>query len=62
MGVLTQNFNIVDLVKYLEKNKKTSHLDCSNHIVGDIMQNHEPKKIVKKSEKPSFHGQIKLLS
>jgi hypothetical protein len=22
MGVLTQNFNIVDLVKFLEKNKK----------------------------------------
>jgi hypothetical protein len=43
-GVLTQNFNTVDLVKFLERNKKTSHLDCNNHIEGDSMQNHEPKK------------------
>jgi hypothetical protein len=47
-GVLTPNFSTVDLVKFLEKNKKTSHLDSSDHIEGDIMQNHEPKK---KSEK-----------
>jgi hypothetical protein len=46
--VLTQNFNIVDLVKFLEKNSKTSHLDCSSHIEGDVMQNHEQEKKVKK--------------
>jgi hypothetical protein len=44
-SVLTKNFNIVDLVKFLEKNSKTSHLDCSGHIEGDIMQNHVQKKM-----------------
>jgi hypothetical protein len=43
-GVLTQNFNIVNLVKFLEKKSKTSHLDCSGYIEGDIMQNHLEKK------------------
>jgi hypothetical protein len=51
----------VDLVKILEKYQKTSHSDHSNHIEGDIMQNHEQKKIVKKSENPRFYGQNKLL-
>jgi hypothetical protein len=41
MGVLTQNFNIMVLVKFLEKKSKTSHVDCSGHIEGDIMHNHE---------------------
>jgi hypothetical protein len=40
--VLTQNFNTVDLVKFLEK--KSSHLDRNGHIEGDIIQNHEQKK------------------
>jgi hypothetical protein len=40
----------------LKKNSKTSHLDCSSHIEGDIMQNHEKKEKVKKSEKPRFYG------
>jgi uncharacterized protein YhhL (DUF1145 family) len=31
-GILTQNFNTMDLVKFLEKNKKTSHLDHSGYI------------------------------
>jgi hypothetical protein len=44
------------------KKSKTSHLDPSSLIEGDIMQNHEPKKKVKKSEKPRFCGQNKLLS
>jgi hypothetical protein len=47
-SVLSQNFNTVDLVKFLEKNKKTSHLDCNGHIEGHIMQNHEQKKKFKK--------------
>jgi hypothetical protein len=44
------------------KKSKTSHLDSSGHIEGDSMQNHEQKKKVKKSEKPRFYGQNKLLS
>jgi hypothetical protein len=51
--VLTQNFNTMDLVKFLEKKSKTSHLD---RIEDDIMQNHEQKKEVKKSEKARFYG------
>jgi hypothetical protein len=62
MGVLAQNFNIGDLVKFLEKKSKTSHLDRSGHIEGDIMQNHKQKTKVKKSEQPRFYGQNKLLS
>jgi hypothetical protein len=41
--VLTPNFNTVDLVKILEENLKTSHLDRSGHVEGDVMQNHEQK-------------------
>jgi hypothetical protein len=48
MGVLTQNFNTMDLVKILEKKSKTSHSNRSGHIEGDVMQNHEQKQ---KSEK-----------
>jgi hypothetical protein len=59
-GVLTLNFNIVALVKFLEKKSKTSHFDRSSHIEGDVMQNHEKKKKVKKGEKPRFYGQNKL--
>jgi hypothetical protein len=50
----------MDLVKILTKKSKTSHLDRSSHIEGDIMQNHEQKTKVKKSEKPRFYGQNKL--
>jgi hypothetical protein len=42
------------------KKKKTSHLDYSGHIEGDVMHNHEQKKKVKNSEKPRFYGQTKL--
>jgi hypothetical protein len=48
MAVLTQNFNTVDLVNFLEKKSKTSHLDRTSYIEGDIMQNHEQKKNEKK--------------
>jgi hypothetical protein len=58
--VLIPNFNTMDLIKILEKKSKTSHSHRSGHIEGDIMQNHEQKKKVKKSEKPRFYGQIKL--
>jgi hypothetical protein len=43
-GVLTPNFNTMDLVKILEKKSKTSHSDRSGLIEGDVMQNHEQKK------------------
>jgi hypothetical protein len=42
--VVTLNFNTADLVIILEINKKTPHSDCSNHIEGNIMQNHKQKK------------------
>ena len=48
--VLTQNFNTMDLVKFLEKNLKNSHSNHSGDIEGDIMQNHE-KKGRKRKEK-----------
>jgi hypothetical protein len=38
----------MDLVKILEKKSKTSHSDCSSHIQGDVMHNHEKKKVKKK--------------
>jgi hypothetical protein len=46
------------------KNSKNSYLYCSTQIEVDIMQNHEQKKKMKmkKSEKPRFYGQNKLLS
>jgi hypothetical protein len=56
-GVLTQNFNDVDLIKFLEKKLKTSHLDRGGHIEGDIMLNHKQKRKMRKSEKPRFYGQ-----
>jgi hypothetical protein len=55
MGVLTPNFNTMNLVKILEKNQKLQIQIV--HIEGDVMQNHEQKKKVKKSEKSRFYGQ-----
>jgi hypothetical protein len=51
--LLTQVFtpNTMDLVQFLEKKSKTSHLDHSGHIEGDVMQNYEQKKKVKKKWK-----------
>jgi hypothetical protein len=37
MGIFSQNFNTLEIVKFLENKSKTSHLDHSNHIEGDIM-------------------------
>jgi hypothetical protein len=56
-GVLTQNFNTMDLVKFLEQKSKTSHSNHNDYIEGDIMQNQEHTK---KNEKPRFYGQNKL--
>jgi hypothetical protein len=36
------------------KKSKTSHLDCSGHIEGDIMQNHEQQKKSEKKWKPKI--------
>ena len=60
--MLTQNFNSVDLVKFLEKIKKLHIQNLSGYIEDGIMQNHEKKEKVKKSEKTIFYGQNKLLS
>jgi hypothetical protein len=38
------------------KKSKTSHLDCSGYIEGDIIQNHEQKKNVKKVKNQDFMG------
>jgi hypothetical protein len=46
----------MDLVKILEKKSKTSHLDCSDHIEGDVIQNHEQKKQWKKVKTQDFMG------
>jgi hypothetical protein len=46
--ILTPNFNTMDLIKILENKSKTSHSDCSGHIEGDVMWNHEQKKSGKK--------------
>jgi hypothetical protein len=50
----------MDLVKILGKKSKTSQLDLSGHIEGEVMQNHEQKIKVKKREKPRFYRQNKL--
>jgi hypothetical protein len=59
-GVLIANFNTVDLVKFLEKKSKTSHLDCSSHKKVTSCKTIRKKK-VKKSEKPRFYGKKKLI-
>jgi hypothetical protein len=48
MGVLPQNLNIGELVKFLEKKSKTSHSNQSDYIEDDIIQNHEKSKKWKK--------------
>jgi hypothetical protein len=52
----------MDLVKFLEKNKKLHIYIVMVTLKGDIIQYHEHKKKVKKIEKPIFYGQNKLLS
>jgi hypothetical protein len=56
IGVLTPNFNTIDLVKILEKKSKTSHLDHSGYIEGDFTQNYEENKKVKKVKNQDFMG------
>jgi hypothetical protein len=44
MGVLTPNFNTMDLIKILAKKAKTSHSHRNGHIEVDVMQNYEKKE------------------
>jgi hypothetical protein len=60
MGVLTQNFNIVDLVKFLEKNKKLHILTIAVTLKVMSCRTMSKKTKVKRSEKPRFDGQNKL--
>jgi hypothetical protein len=59
MGVLTPNFNTVDLVKFLEKNQKL-HIQIIAVTLKATSCRTMSKKKVKKSEKPRFYGQNKL--
>jgi hypothetical protein len=49
MGVLTPNFNTMDLVKILEKNQKL-HIQIVSHIEGDVTQNHEQNEKMKNQD------------
>jgi hypothetical protein len=59
MGVLTPNFNTMDLVKILEKNQKL-HIQIVAVTLKVTSCKTMSKKKVKKSEKPRFYGQNKL--
>jgi hypothetical protein len=60
IGILIQNFNTEDFVKFLEKKSKTSHPDRNDHIEDDIMQNHEQKKKWKKWKSQGCMGKKKF--
>jgi hypothetical protein len=60
MGVLTPNFNTVDLGKFLGKNKKLHTRFVAVTLEVTSCRTMSKKKKVKKSEKPRFYGQNKL--
>jgi hypothetical protein len=60
-GVLTPNFNTMDLVKILEKNKKLHIQIIAVTLKVTSCKTMSKKKKVKKSEKPRFYWQNKLL-
>jgi hypothetical protein len=60
MGVLTPNFNTMDLVKNLEKKKKLHIQIVLVTLKVTSCKTMSKKKTVKKSEKPRFYGQNKL--
>jgi hypothetical protein len=63
MEVLIQNFNTMDLVKFLGKHKKLQiQIITITLKVTSCKTMRKEKKKVKKSEKPRFYGQNKLLS
>jgi hypothetical protein len=57
-GVLTPNFNTMDLVKILEKNQKL-HIQIVAVTLKVTSCITMSKKIMEKSEKPRFYGQNK---
>jgi hypothetical protein len=59
-GVLIQNFNTMDLVKFLEKNQKF-HIYIITVTLKVTSYKTMSKKISEKSEIPRFYGQNKLL-
>jgi hypothetical protein len=59
-GVLTPNFNTVDLVKILEKIKKLHIQIVAVTLKVTSCRTMSQKRKVKKSEKPRFYGQNKL--
>jgi hypothetical protein len=58
--VLTQNFNIVDLVKILEKNQKLHIQIVAVTLKVTSCRTMRRKKKSKKIGKPRFYGQNKL--
>jgi hypothetical protein len=62
MGVLIQNFNTMDLVKFLEKNQKLHNQIIAVTLKMTSCKNHEQKKKVKKNENLRIYGQNKFLS
>jgi hypothetical protein len=59
-GILTPNFNTMDLVKILEKNQKLYIQIIAVTLKVTSCKSMRKKKKVKKSEKPRFYGQNKL--
>jgi hypothetical protein len=59
-GVLTPNFNTMDLVKFFEKNQKLHIQIIAVTLKVMSCRTMSNKKKVKKSEKPRFYGQNKL--
>jgi hypothetical protein len=60
MGVLTPNFNTMDLVKILQKNQKLHIQIIAVTLKVTSYRTMSKKKKVKKSEKARFYGQNKL--
>jgi hypothetical protein len=60
MGVLTPNFNTMDLVKFLEKNQKLHIWIVVVTMKVTSCKTMSQKKKVKTNKKPRFHGQNKL--
>jgi hypothetical protein len=59
-GVLTPNFNTMELVKFLEKNQKLQIQIVLVTFKVMSCRTMSKKKNVKKCEKPRFYGQNKL--
>jgi hypothetical protein len=60
--LLTQTFNTVDLVTFLEKNKKLHIQIITVTLKVTSCKTMSKKKKVKRSENPRFHRQNKLFS